>query len=62
MSAYVLLGKKAFRRNLQYRAAHMVNNVADTIFGLYSLRFGRRLRPARAARHTARRSWRNGSP
>lgn len=33
MSAYVLLGKKAFRRNLQYRAAHMVNNVASAIFG-----------------------------
>lgn len=34
MSAYVLLGKKAYRRNLQYRAAHMVNNVASMIFGL----------------------------
>lgn len=34
MSAYVLLAKKAFRRNLQYRAAHMANNVGSMIFGL----------------------------
>ena len=34
MSAYMLLGKKAYRRNLQYRAAHMVNNAASMIFGL----------------------------
>lgn len=33
MSAYVLLGIKAYRRNLQYRAAHMVNNAASAIFG-----------------------------
>lgn len=33
MSAYVLLAKKAYRRHIQYRAAHMVNNVASAIFG-----------------------------
>lgn len=33
MGAYVLLGIKAYRRNLQYRAAHMVNNAASAIFG-----------------------------
>ena len=34
MSAYILLAKKAYRRNLQYRAAHMVNNAGSMIFGL----------------------------
>lgn len=33
MNAYLLSAKKVFRRNLQYRAAHMVNNVASAIFG-----------------------------
>jgi len=33
MNAYLLSAKKVFRRNVQYRAAHMVNNVASAIFG-----------------------------
>lgn len=33
MNAYLLSAVKAFRRHLQYRAAHMVNNAASAIFG-----------------------------
>lgn len=33
MYAYFLAGAKGFRRNLQYRGAHMVNNAASMIFG-----------------------------
>src|SRR5690606_7468536 len=33
MNAYLLSASKAYRRHLQYRAAHMVNNVASAIFG-----------------------------
>lgn len=33
MYAYLVAGAKGFRRNLQYRGAHMVNNVASMIFG-----------------------------
>ncbi len=33
MNAYILSAAKAYRRHLQYRAAHVVNNVASAIFG-----------------------------
>lgn len=33
MYAYLVLGSKGFRRNLQYRGAHMVNNLASLVFG-----------------------------
>ena len=31
--AYALLAQKAFRRNLEYRASHVVTNIASVIFG-----------------------------
>src|SRR5690606_8073650 len=34
VGAYLLLSKKAYRRSLQYPAAHMVKNAASVIFGL----------------------------
>jgi len=33
VNVYVVAGAKGFRRNLQYRGAHMVNNLASMIFG-----------------------------
>lgn len=33
MYAYLVIGAKGFRRNLQYRGAHMVNNLASMLFG-----------------------------
>ena len=33
MSAYWVIGAKGFRRNLQYRGAHMMNNMASMVFG-----------------------------
>ena len=33
MRVFFLLAQKAFRRNLQYRASHVVTNIASAIFG-----------------------------
>jgi len=33
MRVFALLAQKAFRRNLQYRASHVVTNIASIIFG-----------------------------
>lgn len=33
MNAYLLFAAKAYRLRLQYRAAHLVNNIASAIFG-----------------------------
>lgn len=33
MSVYSMLAHKAFRRNVQYRASHLITNIASLIFG-----------------------------
>ncbi len=33
LATYLTLFRKAYRKNLQYRAAHMINNFASAIFG-----------------------------
>src|SRR5690606_7129004 len=54
MGAYWLLAKKAFRRNMQYRASHMVNNAASAIFGfIYIAVWQAAARNAGAGEYTA---------
>lgn len=43
---YLLLASKNFQRNLQYRAAHMINNAASALFGFVYIAIWRAVSPS----------------